>query len=150
MIQIATIKDTDLLTNIALLSKAHWGYSNELIDSWRGDLTVTSKMIEDVFVYKFVQNDKIAGYYILNQPIENNIELEMLFILPEFIGKGIGKKLLLHAFTKALNLNANELTLLADPNAVAFYESQGFIIIDKKESIIPNRFLPIMQKDLTV
>ena len=41
------------------------------------------------------------------------------------------------------------MTLLADPNAFPFYMSQGFIIIDQKESSIPNRFLPIMQKDLT-
>lgn len=148
MIQKATIKDSNLLTNIALTSKGYWGYSNELIESWRSDLTVTSKMIEDVFVYKFLQKDKIAGFYILNQPIENKIGLEMLFILPEFIGKGIGKNLLLHAFTKARNLKVNKLTLLADPNAVDFYKSQGFVIIDKKESSIPNRFLPIMQKDL--
>ncbi|WBX70890.1 GNAT family N-acetyltransferase [Tenacibaculum retecalamus] len=150
MIQIASTKDIELLTNIALLSKAYWGYPNELIESWRSDLTVTPKMIEDAFVYKFVQNNKIAGFYILNQPIKNNIELEMLFILPEFIGKGIGKRLLLHAFEKARKLNINKLTLLADPNAVDFYKSQGFIIIDKKESTIPNRFLPIMQADLTV
>ena len=108
MIQKATIKDTDLLTNIALTSKAHWGYSYELIESWRSDLTVTSKMIKDVFVYKFLQNDKTAGFYILNQPIENKIELEMLFILPEFMGKGIGKKLLLHAFTKSRKLHAKK------------------------------------------
>ena len=150
MIQIASTKDIELLTNIALLSKAYWGYPNELIESWRSDLTVTPKMIEDAFVYKFVQNNKIAGFYILNQPIKNNIELKMLFILPEFIGKGIGKRLLLHAFEKARKLNINKLTLLADPNAVDFYKSQGFIIIDKKESTIPNRFLPIMQADLTV
>lgn len=150
MIQIASTKDIELLTNIALISKAYWGYPNELIESWRSDLTVTPKMIEDAFVYKFVQNNKIAGFYILNQPIKNNIELEMLFILPEFIEKGIGKELLLHAFEKARKLNINKLTLLADPNAVDFYKSQGFIIIDKKESTIPNRFLPIMQADLTV
>ena len=149
MIQKATIKDTDILTNIALTSKGYWGYSNELIESWRNDLTVTSKMIENVFVYKFIQNNKIVGFYILNQPKGNNIELEMLFVLPEFIGKGIGKQLLLHTFEKARKQNASTLNLLADPNAVAFYKSQGFIIIDKKESTIPNRFLPIMQKDLT-
>ncbi|CAM1351307.1 GNAT family N-acetyltransferase [Tenacibaculum insulae] len=149
MITKATIKDVDLLTNIALISKAHWGYSNELIESWRTDLTVTLKMIEEAMVYKFIQNNKIAGFYILNQSKENNIELEMLFILPEFIGKGIGKKLLLHAFKESQRLNTNTITLLADPNAIAFYKSQGFKIIDKKESTIPNRFLPIMQKDLT-
>lgn len=101
MIQKATIKDRDLLTNVALTSKSYWGYTDELIESWQSDLTVTSKMIENAFVYKFIQNNKIAGFYILNQPIQNNIELEMLFVLPKFIGKGIGKKLLLHTFEKA-------------------------------------------------
>lgn len=107
-------------------------------------------MIKELLVYKFIQNQKTVGFYILNQPIKQSIELEMLFVLPEFIGKGIGKKLLIHAFENALKLKASNLTLLADPNAEFFYKSQGFICIDKKESAIPNRFLLIMQKDLTL
>jgi N-acetylglutamate synthase-like GNAT family acetyltransferase len=148
MIAKATIRDSELLTNIALKSKGYWGYSNELINSWINDLTVTPKMIKELLVYKFILNQKIIGFYILNQPIKQSIELEMLFVLPEFIGKGIGKKLLIHAFENALKLKASNLTLLADPNAELFYKSQGFIIIDKKESSIPDRFLLIMQKDL--
>ena len=46
-------------------------------------------------------------------------------------------------------LNAITMTLLADPNAEEFYKSQGFIAVDKKESSVKNRFLPVMQKDLT-
>ncbi len=149
MIIKATIQDSELLTNIALNSKAHWGYSNELIESWRNDLTVSSKMIEEMIVFKITINNHIAGFYVLNPPKENSIELEMLFILPEFIGQGIGKKLLEHSIKKSKELKTNSMTLLADPNAVPFYKSQGFVIIDKKESSIPNRFLPIMQKDLT-
>ncbi|WP_302849917.1 hypothetical protein [Polaribacter batillariae] len=38
--------------------------------------------------------------------------------------------------------------LLADPNAVSFYNSQGFYKVDEKESTIVGRFLPMMQKDL--
>lgn len=148
MIDKATIEDPELLTNIALNSKAYWSYSKELIESWRDDLTITSKMIEKLIVYKFLQDHKTVGFYVLNLPKKKSIELEMLFVLPEFIGKGIGKKLLLHVFNKARELNANSLTLLADPNAVGFYKNQGFIIIGKKESSIPNRFLPIMQKYL--
>ena len=71
-------------------------------------------------------------------------------MLPVFIGKGIGNQLIQHAFLKAKELKCNKVTLLADPNAVAFYTSQGFKIIDKKESAIAGRFLPIMQKDLEV
>jgi hypothetical protein len=38
--------------------------------------------------------------------------------------------------------------VVADPNAVSFYVSKGFHEIDRKESTIPGRFLPVMQKDL--
>ena len=140
--------DAQKLTEIALKSKSFWGYSNELLESWRNDLTVTSAMISNGAIFKFIVNDHIAGFYMLNPPKVKSIELEMLFVLPEFIGKGIGKQLLQHSFEKALKLNVNSMTLLADPNAVPFYESRGFYEVDKKESTIPGRFLSVLKKDL--
>lgn len=148
MIVSAHCSEASLLTNIALKSKAFWGYSNDLIESWRGDLTVTSKMISESYSFKYMVDKKTAGFYFLNPLQEKKIELEMLFVLPEFIGKAIGKQLLRHSFKKAIELKATSMTLLADPNAVPFYESQGFRIIDKKESSIAGRFLPVMEKDL--
>ena len=148
MIVKATISDVRQLTEIALKSKSFWGYSNELLESWRNDLTVTSKMISKCTVFKFLVDDQITGFYILNPSKEKSIELEMLFVLPAFIGKGIGKQLLQHSFEKALKLKVNSMTLLADPNAITFYESRGFYEIDKKESSIPDRFLSVLQKDL--
>ena len=148
MIEKAKIEDSELLTNIALISKEYWGYSKKLIKSWEDDLTVTSKMIEEMMVYKFIKNNKITGFYILNQPHNNTIELEFLFVLPNVIGQKIGKQLLAHAIKKSKTLNTEIMTLLADPNAQPFYESQGFISIEKKESSIPNRFLPVMMKNL--
>lgn len=148
MIQKANIKDAELLTSIALTSKAYWGYNEELINSWKDDLTVTSKMIEEMMVYKFISNQKTIGFYILNQPQNNTIELEFLFIHPDVIGQKIGKQLLTHAIEKTKSLNIQTMTLLADPNAQPFYESQGFISTGRKESSIPNRFLPIMKLNL--
>lgn len=149
MIVAATISDAKLLTEIALKSKAFWGYTVVDLASWKPDLSVSEKMINELFVYKFIIDDKIAGFYILNPPREKGIELEMLFVLPKFIGQGIGKQLLLHSLKKALQLKADFITLLADPNAVPFYQSQGFVIIDKKQSSIPERFLPIMKLELS-
>ena len=103
-----------------------------------------------MIVYKFISDDKIIGFYILNQPEEQSIELEFLFVLPDFIGKGIGNELIQHAFEKAKEMDCKQVTLLADPNAVSFYGSKGFTVIDKKESSIAGRFLPLMQKDLAV
>ncbi|WP_272151369.1 GNAT family N-acetyltransferase [Tenacibaculum aiptasiae] len=148
MIEKANIKDAELLTSIALTSKAYWGYNEELINSWKDDLTVSPKMIEEMMVYKFISSQKTIGFYILNQPQNNTIELEFLFVHPDAIGQKIGKQLLSHAIEKANSLNIQTMTLLADPNAQPFYESQGFISTEKKESSIPNRFLPIMKLDL--
>lgn len=150
MIFSAEINDADELTTIALQSKAYWNYTDELIESWRDDLTVTPNMIQEMLVYKYVTNEQIQGFYILNQPKDKSIELEFLFILPEAIGKGIGKKLLKHAFQQAKQLNSTTMTLLADPNAESFYNHYGFIRVAEKESSIPNRFLPVMEKDLVL
>ncbi|UAM98344.1 GNAT family N-acetyltransferase [Polaribacter litorisediminis] len=148
MIIKATISDTKQLTAIALQSKAFWGYSDDLIQSWTDELTVTEQMMSEMFVYKFLKDDKIMGFYILNQPKKETIELEFLFVLPEYIGQGIGNQLLQHSFEKAKILKAKTMQLLADPNAASFYESKGFSIIDKIQSAVFNRFLPLMQKDL--
>tara|TARA_B100000809_G_C14689496_1_gene369972 strand:+ start:155 stop:355 length:201 start_codon:yes stop_codon:yes gene_type:complete len=66
------------------------------------------------------------------------------------MGKGIESKLIQHAFEKAKQLNCKQGNLPTHLKAVSFYESKGFISIDKKESTIPGHFLSLMQKDLTV
>lgn len=146
MIRKAELSEAKVLSDLALKSKAFWGYSKEDLKSWIDDLTVTHEMILHCQVFSFIVDDKPDGFYILNPPINNNSELEMLFVLPEYIGKGIGGKLLEHAFHQTKKGNVDSVTLLADPNAVPFYESKGFKIIDKKESSIAGRFLPVMQK----
>ena len=140
--------DAERITEIALISKAFWGYSEELVESWRDDLTVTSKMIETMKVFKFLQEDVIVGFYILNIPDTDSVELEFLFVLPDFIGKGIGEELLNNAVKEEKLMHCHTMTVLADPNAETFYQSQGFKVIEKKKSSIPNRFLPVMEKDL--
>ena len=148
MIVKATVNDASILTEVAIKSKAFWGYSKEDLQSWEQDLTVTSSMITNLYAFKYLQIKEVVGFYILNKPKANAIELEFLFVKPEFIGKAIGRKLLHHAFQFAKEQNCNFMTLLADPNAVKFYERNGFEIIAKKESSIKGRYLPIMKKEL--
>lgn len=147
MIIAAEKSDAELLTKIALISKGFWGYSDKLIQGWRNDLTVSPEMISSMNVFKFIDIKKVtAGFYILNQPEETSIELEFLFILPRYIGKGTGKELIHHAFEIAKNFNCKSMNVLADPYAEYFYKSQGFITINKKESSVKGRFLPVMTK----
>jgi hypothetical protein len=81
MIVNAVSSDAGILTKIALESKAIWGYTSAQIESWTEELTVSQKMVEEMLVYKFLQNEKITGFCILNQPIEQTVELEFLFVL---------------------------------------------------------------------
>ena len=149
MIVKAHISDAKVLSEIAMISKGYWGYTKEQLDSWIADLTISEQMISKMIVYKFIAINEIVGFYILNQPKEHSIELEFLFVHPKFIGKGIGNSLIQHAFEKAKFLNCKRITVLSDPNAASFYKAKGFYEIDKKESSISGRFLPILQKDVT-
>jgi N-acetylglutamate synthase-like GNAT family acetyltransferase len=146
MVVSANISDANRLTEIALKSKSFWGYSNEMLESWANDLRVSKLMFQEMMIYKFISDDKTVGFYILNQPQKQSIELEFLFVLPDFIGQGIGSQLIHHSFQKAIELNCKKVIVLADPNAVSFYGNKGFEIIDKKESSIAGRFLPLMKK----
>ncbi|MCG1036207.1 GNAT family N-acetyltransferase [Polaribacter sargassicola] len=148
MIVKAVISDAENLTDIALKSKAYWGYSSELIEGWRSDLTVTPKTIQTCNVYKILADKMAVGFYVLNNPKDDLIKLEMLFVLPLFIGKGKGKKLLTHAVEKAIETKVKTIELIADPNAIPFYKSQGFLEKSKVGSAILDRFLSLMQKDL--
>ena len=139
-------KDFKELTSITKHSKAYWGYTGTQLKMWEDELTVSAPYIEKNIVKKVINKEQILGYYALHPPKNTSIYLEMLFILPKYIGKGIGKLLLEDAFMKAKALGCKEMSLKADPNATNFYLKFGFKIIDKEESSIPGRYLPIMVK----
>ena len=74
MIQLAEISDAKTLNKIALKSKSFWGYSNETLESWVEDLTVSERIIKEMIVYKFISNNETVGFYILNQPKGTSVE----------------------------------------------------------------------------
>ena len=85
MIFFAETFEAKNLTEITLKSKKFWGYSEKKLENWTDELTVSEQMIQKLIVYKYIYDDKIIGFYILNQPQEKFIELEFLFVLPAFI-----------------------------------------------------------------
>ena len=145
MIVKAAISDADKLTQVALNSKRFWGYSSELVESWRTDLTVTPKMLTAYSVYKYIDASEIVGFYVLHRANIRTSFLEFLFVAPKYIKKGIGKQLLHHAIQYAKEGSCAIVNVLSDPNAVGFYTKQGFQIIAQRESSIPGRFLPEME-----
>ncbi len=129
MLRVTTIRkanpeDAATLTNIALAAKRHWGYPEHWIKHWEADLTISSDFIEQNQVYVAESEGHPQGFYALTLE-DAKAELEHMWVLPDFIGTGIGKELFLDAMDRASELRVKEVGITADPNAAGFYERMG-------------------------
>lgn len=139
------MEDHEVLTKITKQSKAYWQYSKELMLHWNDELTITPIYIQHNKVFKLVTGNEPIGYYSYVEVAENTIRLDNLFLLPEYIGQGLGR-VLMNDFLDHIKKNKIEKVLLeSDPNAEKFYTRFGFIKIAHKETKIKGRFLPIME-----
>ena len=136
------------MTEITKKSKAYWGYSDEQIENWSQFLTVTPTYIETNLVYKLTIEDKLAGYYSFLYEDETTVKLDNLFVLPEYIGKGLGRILMNHFLLGIDKTIVDKITLNSEPNAELFYTKLGFIKTGEIETSIKNRYMPIMELNI--
>jgi GNAT superfamily N-acetyltransferase len=113
----ANSTDNEVLTAITKKSKAYWGYSDEQIQNWSKLVTVTPTYIETKSVYKLVVDAVIVGYYSFFYEDDATIKLDNLFILPEYIGKGLGRILMDDFLILVKRTNVNKRILDSEPNA---------------------------------
>ena len=137
------------LSQIAFAAKAHWGYPKRWMEIWKPQLTFSPKYFEENESWVSETDGIPIAFYTL-QVRDGNAWLENLFVSPEFIGKGVGKILFLHAVELFRHLGYETLQLEADPNAVGFYERMGMHKIGERHSEVEGqpRILPIMEMRL--
>jgi len=143
-IQKAKVIDIEILNTISIESKMHWNYPKEWIKKWVDDLTLTEKDFKDQHIFAIEKEDSIIGWCSI-QENDTNYEVMNLWVKPDYIGAGYGK-ILLNETIKKVVIKKKSIIVEADPNAEAFYASQGFVTFDKIESYPKGRFLPIMKK----
>jgi GNAT superfamily N-acetyltransferase len=145
-IQRATPKQADELTHIAQAAKAHWGYPQRWLEIWAPQLTFHPEYFERNQGWVATVDEMPIGFYTLQEE-NGNACIENLWILPEFIGKGIGRMLFLHAVEQARGRGHQVLQLEADPNAAGFYERMGMHKVDEHYYELEGqpRHLPIME-----
>jgi len=139
--------ESQMLTDLTLRSKAHWGYSASFLERARPELEFhAAKFQPDFHVYVLEVEDKPVGFCSLIPIDRDTVELYDLFVEPGHIGKGYGKELWEHAVGLALNLGFRKLVLTADPNAEPFYTSRGVVRTGEKGSpVTSDRPLPMME-----
>ena len=143
--------EASLLSDLALRSKAHWGYSQDFLDACRSELTVSASRVgtDDYQCFAALEDDLIVGFYTLEIVSAGNYELEALFVEPSHIGSGVGRSLIQHAVRSLSERGAKRLTIQGDPNATAFYVAAGARQVGTRESgSIPGRSLPLFEIDI--
>jgi GNAT superfamily N-acetyltransferase len=132
------------LTEIALRSKGHWGYSAEFLDACRAELTFHPA---DVASRRIVVADSaagIAGFYSIDGEPPHG-ELGNLWVVPERIGTGLGRRLWQHAAADAARAGYLSLRVEADPHAAGFYRAMGAVEAGEVPSgSVPGRALPLL------
>lgn len=137
------------LSDLALRSKAHWGYSRDFIEKCRGPLTVTEDFVRECAVFVLEHEHRIAGFYGLLREGPDAV-LEFLYVEPDVIGQGCGRQLWQHAVDNARLLRARDLLVDADPNAEPFYLEMGAERIGEVASEVdPKRMLPLLRYPIT-
>jgi ribosomal protein S18 acetylase RimI-like enzyme len=129
-IQRATPEQAGELTRIAQAAKAHWGYPTRWLEIWAPQLTFSPRYFEKNEGWVAAIDETLIGFYTLQEE-NGNACIENLWIRPDFIGKGIGRMLFLHAVEQARERGYQILQLEADPNAVGFYEKMGMHKVDE-------------------
>lgn len=139
----------DELTRIALAAKAYWGYPERWLEIWKPQLTFKPEDFEEKECWVAVDNQTPMGFYTL-QERDGYAWLDDLWVLPEYIGKSVGKKLFLHAVELSRQCGHKILQLEADPHAFGFYRKMGMHKIGERHSEVDGqpRSLPIMEMEL--
>lgn len=98
------------------------------------EYTENSEALKNTYVYD--DNGVVKGIIRIN-----GIEVEKLYVEPQFQSQGIGAKLLKFAITE---FNASFLWALEyNKRGIAFYQRNGFILTDEK--IIEDEWIPLVK-----
>lgn len=127
---------------LCLRSKAHWGYDAAFMQACREELRVTATDLEEDELAVIDGPAGLAG--LVQVSVDGTqADLEKLFIAPEHMGQGIGRRLYGWALEAARARGAQELVIDADPDAAAFYRRMGAVPAGMAPSAsIEGRMLP--------
>ena len=137
------------LTQLCVRSKAHWGYDAAFMERSAATLVVSEA---DIAAGRVLVAFDAAGRTVGVAgvvPEGETADLDVMFVDPPAIGSGAGRALFEAAVVLARRLGSRRMTILADPNAAAFYERMGARFVRNAPSdAIPGRTLPLYEYDL--
>jgi N-acetylglutamate synthase-like GNAT family acetyltransferase len=132
------------LTELVMRSKAHWGYSEEFMTRVRSELTLHPEQVAPHRTLVSEVDGRAAGVAtVAGSPPHG--ELDLLFVDPWAMGRGVGRELLLAAAENARAEGFTELDIVSDPGAESFYLKMGATRVGESVSSSTGRSLPLLR-----
>ena len=130
------------LTALALRSKGHWPYDEELMAVFRRTIVLSARDIAEHEALVHETDGIVDGVALL--VVEGaDAELDHLWVDPAAMGRGIGRRLFDTIAHRARRLGAARIVLNSDPYAEPFYRHLGAVRIgDHPVEEIPGRSIP--------
>jgi ribosomal protein S18 acetylase RimI-like enzyme len=140
--------DAAALTSLALTSKAAWGYDAAFMAACRAELGVRPESIPRDPTYLVEAKGRVLGFYQLRLA-GARAEVFMIFVAPDVLRSGLGRRLWAHLEDSARAAGATLLEVDSDPHAEGFYRAMGMRRVgDAPSGSIPGRMLPHLTKAL--
>ncbi|MFG2679756.1 GNAT family N-acetyltransferase [Streptomyces sp. NPDC048392] len=125
--------EASFLSDLALRSKAHWGYDAAFLAACREELTLGDGELASRRTAVAERDGSVLGFTTLEGEPPSGV-LGMMFVDPDAIGQGIGRLLFTHAVEAARSSGFTRFTIDADPNAEPFYEAMGGVLAGRVPS----------------
>lgn len=137
------VNELNNLNHLLKISKGHWGYEDKFCQEFVDEWGLTEDYFANSILYKVVDEHKLIGIIGLSMK-ENKPYLDYFFLQPEYIGKGLGRKMWHKVIQICKQQGWHSFELYSDPNAEPIYHSLGATTIGAYESF-PGRKVPLMQ-----
>lgn len=139
----ARLDECAILDDICYRSKAYWGYDAAFMASVRDQIRVSRAAVTNGRVWVAADAaDRPCGVVEVDPLDETVADLTLLFIDPDHMRKGLGRRLYAKALALAASLGARHLVIDSDPQAAAFYASMGAVRTGAEPTGYQGRLLP--------
>jgi predicted N-acetyltransferase YhbS len=134
------------LTELQRRASMHWDTYREQLLAHPDAVELPLNQIEDGLVRVAELGGEVVGFAVLLRSTHGACQLDGLFVEPGRMGAGVGRGLVEDAMRIARERGATRIEVVANPEALMFYERVGFT----GAAEVPTRFGPARRMHLTV
>ena len=145
--RLARVSEREALEQLQRRSSMHEPMYRAQLAARPDAVELPAEQITEGLVRVAEQNGAIVGFAVLLERSADACELDGLFVEPERMRAGVGRRLVEDAKRIARERGATRIDVVANPQAVAFYEAVGFTTVGEARTRFgraPRMSLPVV------